>query len=160
MTIYLDLDGVIADFEGRYLEVFGHLHNSVSDDKMWENINSYPDFWSGIKPLPHAKEFYDTLLLYDDVIILTACPKSDYKNVALHKKEWVKKHICPDVMVLPVMGGKNKALFMHREGDILIDDFGRNIKEWIKLGGVGIRHKSVKQSLTELDNHINPYKEI
>ena len=52
------------------------------------------------------------------------------------------------VTVLPVMVGHNKGLFMHAEGDILIDDFITNVDAWRNLNGVGILHTYSAWDLT------------
>jgi hypothetical protein len=84
------------------------------------------------------------------VIVCTACPRHNYANVARQKRGWVRQHLSHDLPVLPVTGGKNKALFMHAPGDILIDDFERNIKAWEEEGGVGILHTDFETTYEKL----------
>ena len=126
-NVYLDLDGVMADFESYFETAFGYLHNSVSDDVMWKTINSHPKFFRNLPPCNGAIEFFKSIE-HLDPIILTACPKTNYNAAALQKKEWVREHLSDTCWVLPVLGGRNKALFMHNIGDILIDDYESNIK--------------------------------
>ena len=47
--LFLDLDGVLAGFEAKYLEVFGKnlVDDRVSDDELWGNIAIYEgDFFA------------------------------------------------------------------------------------------------------------------
>ncbi len=153
-TLYLDLDGVFADFELHFLEYFGIRHDSVSDEEMWKMINGYPQFFANLPLMPGAATFYQ-LVRWRDPIVLTACPRSNYANVARLKRQWARKHLDTDIYVLPVLGGKNKALFMHMPGDILIDDFEKNIRAWNEEGGRGILHKDFNttwQRYLELTN--------
>lgn len=149
--LYLDLDGVVADFEGGFQKIFKKHHKSISDIEMWKHINEYGTFFQDIEPFKGALHFFDLLASNFDIMILTACPKSNYWDAAKQKKQWVKTHMSPNVMVLPVLGGKNKALFMNEPGDILIDDFEKNIKSWEKEGGIGILHKDFLDTCKKLD---------
>jgi len=138
--IYLDLDGVMADFDAHFPALFGVDHRQMLDDDMWEKINSHSSYFMDMPIFPGAKAFFD-VVEWLNPIILTACPKSNYANTARQKRTWVRNNLSEDCTVLPVMGGHNKPLFMHAQGDILIDDFPKNISAWEKEGGVGILHK-------------------
>ncbi|WP_260477050.1 hypothetical protein [Stenotrophomonas sp. 278] len=74
-------------------------------------------------------------------MILTACPKSNYTVAAQQKRAWVREHLSATCLVLPVLGGVNKPLFMHQAGDVLIDDWSKNCVAWTAAGGVAIQHK-------------------
>jgi 5'-nucleotidase len=49
-----------------------------------------------------------------------------------------------------MMGGVNKAMFMHEPGDILIDDMEKNCKAWEELGGKAIVHKNALDTIAKL----------
>lgn len=146
MRVYLDLDGVMADFDRHFVEYFGVDNKSLNDQKMWSMINSYPKFFRNLPVCERALEFFDNLNSNFDVSILTACPKSNYQSAALQKREWVYEHLSPHVKVIPMLGGKNKGLFMHEKGDILIDDFESNCLAWNSLGGFSIFHVNFVQT--------------
>jgi len=137
--LYLDLDGVMANFDAHFPALFGVDHRAMADDAMWAIINAHPSYFRDMPPFEGAKEFFDGIS-YLDPIILTACPRSDYPNVARQKRAWVREHLSGDCIILPVMGGRNKPLFMHAPGDILIDDFKKNTGAWEAEGGVAILH--------------------
>lgn len=154
-NLYLDLDGVVAGFDEYFRSYFSQDHKQMTDDKMWEMIHSHPTFFRDLPLIEGAGQFFKFLtLLFPDVTILTACPKSNYKEVALQKRQWVYEHL-GDYAVLPVLGGKNKSLFMHKPGDILIDDFPKNIKSWIEVGGYGIYHENFDSTTYQLINYIS-----
>lgn len=155
INLYLDLDGVMAGFDEHFIEYFKVNHKEeLNDAQLWELINSYPDFFLNLPVMQGAKEFFSTLSAwFPDLTILTACPKTNYAIVAKQKRQWVQKHL-GDYRVLPVLGGRNKALFMHKPGDVLIDDFEKNIKSWNDNNGFGILHKTPKQSLELLRSYI------
>ena len=138
--LYLDLDGVMADFDGDFPAVFGIDHRSLADEEMWARINCHASFFRDLPLMPGALDFYDSIKHLQPTI-LTACPKTNYAHVAGQKRAWVREHLSPDATVLPVLGGYNKPLFMHSPGDILIDDWGKNCDAWRKAGGVAIKHE-------------------
>lgn len=144
-TLYLDMDGVMADFDGAFPKVFGLDHRNMADAEMWRHINGHPSFFRDLPPMTGALQFFRKVEDFNPVI-LTACPKSNYQNVALQKRAWVREHLSKNVLVLPVMGGINKPLFMHQPGDILIDDYRRNVEAWIAAGGRGILHRDWQQT--------------
>ncbi len=139
--LYIDLDGVLADFDGAFLETFGFDHRdpSTSDAEMWAAIHSHGSYFRGLPPCLGALEFFESVR-HLDPHILTACPKSDYANVAYQKIGWVREHLGAGVTVLPSPGGQAKPLFMRAKGDILIDDFAKNCRAWSEHGGVAIQH--------------------
>lgn len=139
--LFLDLDGVMADFDAYFVSYFQEDHKQMSDSKMWKMIEGHGDFFRNLPPCPGALEFFQGIKDLNP-IILTACPKTFYSNAAIQKRKWVRKHLSPDIMVLPVLGGKNKPLFMHDFGDILIDDFGSNCESWVDHGGLAIVHEN------------------
>lgn len=155
-TVYLDLDGVMADFDQAFPSIFGLDHRTLADDAMWAMINSHPSFFRDLAPMPGALSFFRSIEHLNPVI-LTACPKSNYPHVAGQKRAWVREHLSATCTVLPVMGGRHKALFMHRAGDVLIDDMPKNCAAWSDAGGTAILHEgdwtatsaSLRQALTD-----------
>lgn len=151
IRLYLDLDGVMADFDAHFPAVFGLDHRSMADDAMWAAINAHPSYFRDLPPCPGAIEFFREIE-HLEPIILTACPRTNYANAATQKRAWVREHLSSTITILPVMGGRNKPLFMHALGDILIDDFERNTDAWFKAGGVPILHRSFPVTMWALQN--------
>lgn len=151
--IYLDLDGVMANFDAHFPALFGVDHRGLADDDMWATINAHPSYFRDMPIFEGAKLFFDSISWLDP-IILTACPRSNYAHVARQKRAWVREHLSTRCIILPVMGGANKPLFMHAPGDILIDDFDRNTKAWEKEGGIAIMHADFTTTGRELDRHL------
>ncbi|RRU13192.1 hypothetical protein [Stenotrophomonas sp. 278] len=138
-TLYLDLDGVMADFDTGFPAVFGLDHRQLEDDVMWGHINGHASFFRDLPPIAGAIEFFRAIEHLDPVI-LTACPKSNYTVAATQKRAWVREHLSQTCLVLPVLGGANKPLFMHRAGDVLVDDWSANCAAWNAAGGVAVKH--------------------
>lgn len=149
--LFLDLDGVLADFDGGFYDRFGSMPSDHSDDIMWKKINGSGTFFADLPVMEGAKYMFATIQELYEVVILTACPKTNYKQAALQKRQWVRKNISTDVMILPMLGGANKGLFMDQPGDILIDDMEKNCIAWDLLGGISIQHASWTKTLNQLN---------
>ena len=151
MRVYLDLDGVLANFDAGYRALFGWTPNHDLTDEQWETIHAQEDFFFNLPLYEGAVKLF--LNLPRAVNILTACPKSHYGSVARQKRRWVQKHFGDYVTVLPVMGSHNKPLFMHAPGDLLIDDYGKNCREWSAAGGIAIKHEAVDDTIWQFKEH-------
>lgn len=139
LDLYLDLDGFMFDFEGHFRDSFGiECKNCQNDEQLWALIEGVDRFFEHIPLLPGAKEFYRKVENLRPMI-LTACPRTNYAHVAGQKIRAVRKHLSKVAHILPVMGSHNKPLFMRKPGGILIDDWGKNCREWTAAGGVAIK---------------------
>ncbi len=146
--LFLDLDGVFADYDAHYHKQFGHHCGSVPDDVMWANVHSLPQFFYDLPLMPGAADFF-TEVQHLNPIFITACPEENYANIARYKRLWVRELLSPTALVLPMRHGSKKYLFAD-PGDILIDDFHANTTPWQIAGGVGILHTEFDQTRREL----------
>lgn len=148
--LYIDLDGVMADFDKYFLEEFGVESSKLDDPTLWKWINGHGNFFINLPLCEGALDFFKSVE-HMNPTILTACPKSNYAVAAVQKRQWVYKHLSEDITVIPMMGGKNKCLFMHSPGDILIDDFEKNCIPWAEHGGFAIHHKNFEETRRNLN---------
>lgn len=140
-TLFVDLDDVLADFEGGFLQEFGVHCDSLEDQEMWRRIHAHGSFFRDLPPWEGALHFFSCLRGLNP-IVLTACPAGDrYLDVASQKREWVREHLGAHVPVIPTPGSRAKTAFMHAKGDILIDDYDLNVSRWMTAGGFAIHHQ-------------------
>ncbi|MEO5348949.1 MAG: hypothetical protein H7836_04825 [Magnetococcus sp. YQC-3] len=138
MKIFLDVDGVLADFEKHLLDIYKIDINTINKDEIpWDYIGY--EFYSTIPIFDGAKNFYKTISDLYNVYILsgTILTPGCYSG----KAEWIKTVLGDnlyDLRKVIFCLSKNKKL-LAAPGRILIDDFGRNINEWIQEGGIGIK---------------------
>lgn len=152
-VVSLDMDGVLADFEGKVLEVFGKTPSEIPSRELWANISRYDKevepFFETLPMLPDAKElirFVDEN--FAEWNILTASGYTP-KNVAEQKKAWASKVISPLVDVIVVRKSEEKAQHASKNA-VLVDDRMKSIGPWRAAGGIGVLHTSAKQSIMEL----------
>jgi hypothetical protein len=151
LTLYLDLDGVLADFDRLAGEALGtnniYKYEFVwGQKKFWEKINGLGDFFGQLAPTEDCWELLDAVE-HLDPIILTALPSTNADAVAKQKREWVNLHL-GDLDVITCMT-KDKPDYC-KPGDILIDDRAINRDRWIEKGGTYIIHTSAERSIAAL----------
>lgn len=154
--LFIDLDGVLADFDRFYEQQFGvKLDRNAKDPPgMWDHIERHGSFYADLPMMPDARELWEgAKRLHPHPIILTGVPHS-ITDVERHKREWVARHIDPSATVV-CCASKDKRLH-GKPGDILVDDWHRYRALWEEMGGVFILHTSAKDSLSRVSALLAP----
>lgn len=145
-TIYVDMDGVVADFDAFVLEnlgrTFSHIVGPKGDSEMWDFLKSVDRLYYILKPTSYAQELMEMVAATGaNVEFLTAIPRrTSIPGAELDKRQWVQE-VFGDKFKMnigPFSGDKWKWA---KPGDVLIDDRADNIEDWITKGnGIGILH--------------------
>lgn len=143
-TIYLDQDGVLADFDKGVQVLTGKLPHELGKSKMWKAIYSIPNFFDSLEWMPDGRELWEYTRKHGPTV-LTGLPS---KNGAEQKRMWVARHMGPSVPVI-VLPAKEKQKYANDKA-VLVDDKGDNIARWTAAGGIGILHRSAAHSILEL----------
>ncbi len=140
-TVYLDLDGVMADYDKHFANLFPSYDLETLDKAtMWKLVHSVDNFFSTIPFCEGAEEAWGSWIHQHNPVILTAAGSSNYEHVAKQKREWVRYHLGRGVQVIAVRAGLEKPLMMREDRDILIDDWEKNTSAWFAAGGLPILH--------------------
>ena len=145
--LFVDMDGVLADFDTHHEAVFGVRSCKLADNVDWEAIRTIPNFYRDIPPMPDMQELWDRIKWHSP-IVLTGIPTS-VKEAPDNKREWIAKHLGSHVEVRCCRSSE-KCLHA-KPGDILIDDWNRYRHLWIAKGGIWITHTSAKDTIAQLD---------
>ena len=157
-TIYLDMDGVVADFEGYAEAVVGHRpkrgHRYSTDD--WFKICVDERIYSKLELMPDAVKLVDELkkIANDkemNLAFLSAVPRENNMQwVFWDKTHWIKKRF-PGIPLFLGPYTVDKKSHHKQENDVLIDDRISNIEEWESVGGKAILYKDdVADTLRQL----------
>jgi len=144
MTLFCDMDGVLADFDKGYFETFGIVVDREKDNVDWNLVRNQKDFFLNLPPMPDFRELWDFIEKYEP-IILTGVP-SDVPEAVSNKLSWIHKNIGDHVEVRCC---KSRNKYKHAIiGDILIDDWMKYMHKWCNAGGVWITHTSAKNTIS------------
>jgi len=148
VQLYLDCDGVLADFERGATELLGMPPRAFEKRKgsgaFWAALARHPDFYGTLPLMPDAIELFDAVRPLDP-IILTGLPRG--KWAAPQKVRWAAEHF-PGTRILTVMAvdKRNHA----QAGDILVDDQVKHAHLWEGAGGIFVHHKDAKSTIARL----------
>lgn len=135
--VYLDCDGVLADFDAAFAARFGHPPRSYEathgSKVFWENIrDDAPDFYRTLPLMPQARELFQAVE-HLRPIILTGCPMGGWAEP--QKLAWAAEHFPGTPMI--VCMSKDKRHYC-KPGDVLIDDYLKYRDLWEQAGGTFI----------------------
>lgn len=154
MNINVDMDGVVADFDGHYTKLFGYRPTRWPDPDTvdWAKIANVPNFFATIPMMQGAQELLQAVHSTGRPWrMLTGVPKS-IDLVANDKVDWIRARVVPPP---PVMCCRSRDKYLHcQRGDILIDDYLKYRHLWENAGGVFIHHTSAESSIKKLYAHI------
>lgn len=147
--LYVDLDGVLADFDAGYERLTGVRPDKAKDDVDWGLVRTAKTFYLDLPPMSDYAALWARISRYDP-IVLTGVPTS-IPAVGIQKVNWVNTWIGKRTMVI-LCKSKDKANYC-RPGDVLIDDWEKHRDRWIAAGGRWITHTSAietDRALTEI----------
>ncbi|CAH2600993.1 conserved protein of unknown function [Rhodovastum atsumiense] len=146
MKIFVDMDGVLADFDAGHVRVFGYRPDKLADNVDWQKVRAVPGFYLNLPPMPDMRELWAAVAPHDP-IVLTGVPPS-VREAPDNKRAWVRKYLGSHVEVR-CCRSKEKCLHA-APGDILIDDWEKYKALWIGKGGRWITHTSASTTIRAL----------
>lgn len=151
--LYLDCDGVLADFERGATAALG-LPTRAYEKKhglgrFWKKLAQTPDFYFGLPLLPGAERLFGAVR-HLNPIILTGLPMGNW--AADQKMRWAAKYF-PGVRMITCMARDKRD--HAREGDVLVDDNSKYRHLWEHAGGIFIHHKDVATTIEALRDYFD-----
>jgi len=169
--IYCDMDGVLTDFETRFVTLLQqegpkyyskatiaqvtrpkHFDKLEGTEEFWKFIDQYIglEFWSQMEWMPNGRQLWDFIQPYGPKILTS--PSEDNTS-RLGKRLWVKENLVPAPEVL-FRFGDAKSDFAN-ENTILIDDKPSNLAAFAGKGGIALEVKD-----GEIQSVINALREL
>ena len=164
MTIYLDMDGVIADFFGGVEKFYGvdHWKSIQHRDGIFVELRNtdffyqLDTFYNGPRNLSgllvnHVKKIAKKYKV--EWGICSSPLRNDEYNSAYWKRRWLEDYgFMPPLLENCIFtSNKHKHAYnpLTRKPNILIDDKPENIKKWNDAGGIAIRFQCNEDDLEE-----------
>ena len=146
--LYLDCDGVLADFDSGAEAILGTKPRAYQArhtiGRMWAKLATAPDFYGTLPLMPGAMELFEAVE-HLDPIILTGLPRGNW--AADQKVRWAADHF-PGTRIITCMAVDKRNHC--RTGDVLVDDTLKHRHLWEEAGGIFVHHRTVDETLTEL----------
>lgn len=150
MQLFVDMDGVLADFDTGYQNLFHERPCKEVDNVDWQRVRAIPGFYANLPPMPDFEELWAAVAPHNP-IILTGLPSS-VEEALENKRAWVLRHIGADQRII---GCKSKEKCLHGSpGDVLIDDWEKYMHLWRGMGGHWITHISARNSAQLLSEYV------
>ncbi len=165
--VYLDMDGVLADFFGGVEKMYGVEHwkeltNDKTKDLKKEVIDRITgtDFFATLPKFSTADALIDMVQKFTGgkFSINTSPLRGDHENSGKYKKLWIQNNIeQPDEII--VTGRKESYATDKASGtpNILIDDRPVNIQKWQAAGGYGILYQANRDPLSKVQEALDSY---
>jgi 5'(3')-deoxyribonucleotidase len=155
--VYVDMDGVLADFFAEYAKLAGIKSGNYRDippAKTDPTLNKMigTDFFARLPKFPSADQLIKMVTKrYGSYHICSSPLRGDHENSEEQKKIWIKQHLSPQPASIIITPNKAKyAIQKDGTPNILIDDRGSNITAWESAGGIGIKYQADEDGLEKI----------
>ena len=165
-VVYLDMDGVLADFFSEWAKLAGIKSGNYKDippANVDPTLNKMidTDFFARLPKFPTTDKLVQLVInRFGSYNILSSPLRYDHENSKKHKIDWIgrKLKIKPKETIIVA----NKVGYAKQPDgtpNILIDDRGLNIENWNKAGGYGIKYQADEDSLEKVMKGLDDYQQ-
>ena len=152
MKVYVDMDGVLADFfaEMAKMSKYPVAHWKEMDQrtifKVLDDIKG-TDFFLTLPKYPQTNTLLQSIInIAGGFSILSSPLLGDEENATKMKNQWIETNLPFDVEEIII--AHDKAAYA--KGNVLIDDFHENVHKWEAAGGFGIKWQANEQPLSDV----------
>jgi 5'(3')-deoxyribonucleotidase len=167
--LYLDMDGVQADFFGAWADKHGVSHWKAIQDKEGEIeqlANSTPEqvysFFRNLRPLPGGMKIIEWLKTNNiPFTILSAPLRGPYADTSKQaKKDWLDEHNPGTSETAIFTSQKHKYAVNDGVANVLVDDFGPYCQKFSDAGGIVVKHEDESEVSTAANDTISMLEKI
>lgn len=166
--LYLDMDGVQADFFGAWAQKHG-VPTYKEIPRREEDIQALAtsskeqvyQFFKDLKPLTGGMRII--MWLKDNKIpytVLSAPLRGPYASASVEaKKDWLDQYNPGTSSDAIFTSAKYKYATKDSEPNVLVDDFGKYLDAWSNAGGIAVKHEddNTSHTISELEKIYAPF---
>lgn len=165
--LYLDMDGVQADFFGRWAEIekVQHYKDITNPEEAIVRLaKSGPEnvyhFFRDLEPLQGGQVIISWL--HQNKIpftVLSAPLRMEGQASIKGKREWLDNYNPGTSGDAIFTSAKYKYATKDGKPQVLVDDFGKYLSAWNSAGGIAVKHRneSTGHTIQQLEKIYNPY---
>jgi len=149
-TLFVDLDGVLVDFERGVHEHTGKFVSEMSPRQMWPWLARTPDFYALLDWTADGKELWSYASRHSP-IILTGLPLGNWAKP--QKIAWCERELGKHVPVVTCMSRDKAKVAREYAADsvpVLVDDRESIRDSWESMGGTFILHRTAAETIGAL----------
>lgn len=166
--LFLDMDGVQADFFGHWAAEHGVKHykaiphpEEAINELAHSSAERVYNFFRDLNPLPGGQKIINWLRQNNiPFTVLSAPLRGPYSNASIEaKKDWLDEFN---------PGTSNDAIFTAAKfkhakdggrANVLVDDYGKYLSAWNDAGGIAVKHEdeNADHTIKELEKIYAPY---
>ena len=152
--VYLDMDGVLADFFTEYAKLAGIKNGNYrdippakTDPTLQKMVGT--DFFARLPKFSTADQLVNLAVkTFGGYSICSSPLRGDHEGSEYYKRVWIKNHLPIAPQEIIITSRKEKyAVQPDGTPNILVDDRGTNITHWEHAGGIGIKYQADEDSL-------------
>ena len=153
--IYCDMDGVLCDFKKAAEKVTGmpiSKWSYASKQEKWQPIKDTPKFWHTMPWMPDGRQLWSFISNHKPHILSAYVEESFDPNCIPGKTHWARTNLGLSAPRINLVKRVQKQLYAKVLGEpaVLIDDYKKNIDQFIQRGGLGIHHTSTSNTIRQL----------
>ena len=149
--LFLDLDGVLADFDAGVVLATGQSPADLGDRRMWPILARTPGFYDTLPWMGDGRDLWQFSKGHHPTI-LTGLPLGKWAEP--QKRAWCARELGAEVPVITCLsrekGQKAASLLEPGEVMVLVDDRLKVQQAWEDAGGLFVLHTSAASSIEAL----------
>ena len=150
--LFVDLDGVLVDFDEGVKRITGSYPSELSSRSMWTQLARAPGFYEQLDWMPDGHELWNAVREFSPTI-LTGLPMGRWAEP--QKRAWCARELGADVPVITCLS-RNKAkrareVTPARKTPVLVDDRAWIREAWEEIGGIFVHHTDTTSSIARVE---------
>ena len=153
MRVFLDMDGVLADFFSEALRLSEAPISNWRDmefrdvQKALERVKQTPGFFENLHAYPTANTLALSVQNIAGGFSILSSPLAGYADGECEREKvaWIAKHLHIEPEEIIITHDKPK----YAAGNVLIDDYGVNVRNWEAAGGYGIKYQADEDNVSD-----------